>query len=909
MTTSLPAVDSTTVQSVRTGLTDAHQLRGEQVMATLGTDLVAGLSTVDAATRLDNVGPNRLTGEPPRPGWKVFVDQLRSGLFLILLAAAALAAVVGEVKNAAIIGVVILLNATIGFIQERKATRSLAALKQMLVPVAVVRRDGTIVTVNAEELVPGDVVALEAGARVPTDGRLLVAHDVEVDQSSLTGESEPVAKSADTLVGDVPLADRTNLLHAGTVVTRGRAEMVVVATGMNTEVGCIAGMLGSTPHPRTPLQVQLDGAGRRIAVIGIAAVALYSLVAAFRADALADIVVRGVALAVAAVPEGLPAVLALVLAVGVHRMAGNGAIVRRLASVETLGSATVVCTDKTGTLTRNRMTVRELGTSAQPLGSKPGSASVTRADVDRLLHRFVLCNDATGVGDQAVGDPMEVALVAAAAAHGIEVDAARAAAPRTAELPFDGTRKYMTTVHQAGGGRLLAVKGAPDVLLPYCTHALVDGSVVRLDENDRTRIDEMVNAMASRGLRVLAAAERTLECGRVEPWTADEVKAATEHLLFLGAVGIADPPREEAIKAVAVCQRAGIAVKMITGDHVSTAASIAAEVGITGRAVTGQQLDAMTLEELSDQVEDIGVFARVTPAHKVAIVTALAHRGHVTAMTGDGVNDAAALRAAHVGVAMGRTGTDVTKEAADLVLTDDNFATIVGAVRQGRGIYENVVKFIRFQLTTNIAAILTFVTALLLGLPAPMTAVQVLWVNLITDGPPALSLGVDRPSRRVMDRPPRSTSEKILSWERLWRMGLTAGVMAAGTLTVLFLAERATTTAYATTLAFTTFVLFQVFNALSVRAEYESAFSRDLPQNRWLMGSLAAVVALQALVVYAPVLQDLFGTVAIRPLDWIAATGVALLALVVGETDKALRRRRHRRGVGRRSELKADSLG
>ncbi|GAB2856890.1 cation-translocating P-type ATPase [Nocardioides pacificus] len=874
----------------------AHLLDSAMVADELGVDPAYGLTDAQVALRLEQFGPNRLAEKPPRAGWRVFGDQLRSGLFLILLAAAVLASLVGDFKDAAIIGVVVLINATIGFVEERKATRSLAALKQLLVAMAPTRRDHALVTVPSAELVPGDVVVLDAGTRVPADGRLLEAHDAAVDQSSLTGESMPVVKRTETLVGEVALADRTNMLHAGTVLVRGRSELLVTATGMHTEVGKIAGMLSDTVSPRTPLQRQLDVAGRRIALIGIAAVILYSAAAALRGEELADIALRGVALAVAAVPEGLPAVLALVLAVGVHRMADHGAIVRRLASVETLGSATVICTDKTGTLTCNQMTVRQLTTATETVGEQvddPGTAQ-------RLLSAFALCNDAAGVGADAVGDPMEVALITAAAEHGLDVPTLRTSAPRVAELPFSAEAKYMATAHPRDAGIVdLMAKGAPDVLLRRCGRALVNGTEVRLDNGLRTQILQAVEEMASAGLRVLAAADAHAVAAPPE-WTTKALAGAAQDLVFLGIAGIADPPRREAVEAVALCHRAGIAVKMITGDHVATAAAIAAEVGITGRAITGEQLDTMSASELESLVDDLGVFARVTPAHKVAIVAALTAGGHVTAMTGDGQNDAAAVRAAHVGVAMGRTGTDVTKEAADLVLTDDNFATIVRAVRQGRGIYDNIVKFIRFQLTTNIAAILTFVAAVLAGLAAPMTAVQVLWVNLITDGPPALALGLDRPNQGTMDRPPRPPNERILSWPRLTRMAIIAAVMAAGTLTVLASVDQSRGIPYATTLAFTTFVLFQVANAFNVRSEHESAFSSAVPINLSLLGSLALVVALQVLVVHVSVAQDLFATVALDPMHWVAATGIASLALLTGEIDKAIRRRsaarRHRVG-------------
>lgn len=869
---------------------EPYQQDTRAVAAGLDVDLAIGLTDDQVRERLERNGHNRLAEPPRRPAWKVFIDQFRSVLFAILLGAAALAVLVGDGTDAAIIVAVVVINAVIGFVQEGKATRSLAALKSMLVPVATARRGGELTAVAADDLVPGDVVALEAGSRVAADGRLLSAHDLAVDQSSLTGESEPVRKTTAPLDGDLPLADRSNIVHAGTLVVRGRGEMIVTATGMSTEVGRIAWMLASTPQPRTPLQIQLDGTGRRIAAIGIAAVLVYSVAAALRGETLEDILMRGVALAVAAVPEGLPAVLALVLAIGVHRMARRGAIVRRLASVETLGSATVICTDKTGTLTRNRMTVRGLSPAADMLDGPPAVDD----DRARLLRALVLCNDAAVTGGQALGEPMEAALVQFALDSGADVDGLRAAAPRCAEVPFSAERKFMLTFHDDGpagsgtsGTASLIVKGAPDVLLRLCSHARVGGHVVALDDPLRTRLADHVERMGSDGLRVLAAAEKSHVSVAAH---GEQLDRAANDLILLGVVGISDPPRPEAIDAVAECHRAGIAVKMITGDHVATAAAIGAEVGIKGRAVTGEQLDAMTPEELRDSVDGIGVFARVSPAHKVAIVNALTERGHVAAMTGDGQNDAAAIRAAHVGVAMGRTGTDVTKEAADLVLTDDNFATIASAVRQGRGIYDNIVKFVRFQLTTNIAAIATFIIAVALGLPAPMTAVQVLWVNLIADGPPALALGLDRPDRHGMDRPPRSATERILSWPRLWRMAVTGLIMALGTLAVLAVAEPDRGTAYATTLAFTTFVLFQVVNAFNVRSEHSSAFSRSHPLNGWLLVSLVVVVLVQALVVYVPALQSIFGTVPLDPMHWLIALAIASVVLVVGEIDKLITR-------------------
>ncbi len=886
----------------RPGGAPPHAREAAAVARDLGVDPARGLSQEEVATRVAAWGPNRLRETPPRAAWLVFTDQLRSGLFLILLAAAVLAALVGDLKDAAIIAVVMLLNATIGFAQERKATRSLAALRQLLVPMTTVRREGAPATVPSADIVPGDVVVLDAGSRVPADGRLLAAHDVAVDQSSLTGESEPVAKHRRPVTAGATLADRTDMLHAGTVVVRGRAELLVTATGMSTEVGRIAGMLAATPPPRTPLQRQLDQAGRRIALIGVLAVVLYSGAAWWRGDPWADIVLRGVALAVAAVPEGLPAVLALVLALGVHRMAAHGAIVRRLASVETLGSATVICTDKTGTLTRNRMTVREVVPAGSALATDDlpeGRPATQPDDRRRLLTAFVRCSDAGGAGDDLVGDPMETALRVAALAEGLDPVASFAAAPRLAEQPFSAERKYMATLHRHDDGSLeLLAKGAPDVLLPRCSHAWVGGRPVPLDVAGRTGLLAAVERQAAEGRRVLAAASAPVD--RPEGgWDTDRLLDAAGELVFLGFVGIADPPRPEAVDAVGLCHRAGIEVKMITGDHVATAAAIAAEVGIPGRAVTGDKLDAMTVDELAEAIDDIGVFARVTPAHKVAIVAALTARGHVTAMTGDGQNDAAAVRAAHVGVAMGRTGADVTKEAADLVLTDDNFATIVRAVRQGRGIYDNILKFIRLQLTTNVAAILTFVVAVVAGLPAPMTAVQVLWVNLITDGPPALALGLDRPDSRTMSRRPRRPDERILSLPRLARLTLTAAVMAAGTLAALAATDHQHGTAYATTFAFTTFVLFQVVNALNVRTEDVSALSRSLPVNPVLLGSLALVVVLQVLAVELPIAQGVFGTVALEPLHWAAATGLASLALVVGELDRAVRRRRDTRRARR----------
>jgi Ca2+-transporting ATPase len=894
-----------------------HSRELADVARRLEVDHRLGLDPAQVQERLRHNGPNAIISAPRRPAVLRLLDQFRSLLVVVLLCAAVLAGVVGDLKDALVITVVLLINGVIGFVQENRAERSLEALREMLSPTARVRRGGAVAVVDATTLVPGDVVLLEPGDRVPADGRLAVAEGLEVDESALTGESQPVRKGVVPVVppasgGDVPLADRTSMAYMNTTVTRGRAELVVTATGMTTQVGSIADMLSSAVEPRTPLQVQLDGVGRRIALIGGVAVAAYAVVSLLRGDDLAALALSAVALAVATVPEGLPAVLALTLALGVQRMARRGAIVKRLASVETLGAATVVCTDKTGTLTLNQMTARQLAVAGRrlavsgegylPVGEiRPagGDPALPGQHLEEMLQGLVLANDAAldaGRGT-IVGDPTEGALVVLAAKAGIDVEALRLQHPRVAEIPFDAARKWMATAHAAqpphdddAGGVLVQVKGAPDVLLSRSRRVLTTAGDAELDDARRRRIEADVAELAGQGLRVLGAARV-----RLDPET--QLDDTLDGLTFVGLVGIADPPRPETREAVTLCRRAGVAVKMITGDHRDTAAAIAHELGIQGEVVTGAELDAMGETELSERVASIGVFARVDPEHKVAIVRALAARGEIVAMTGDGVNDAAALRSAHMGVAMGGTGTEVTKEAGDMILTDDNFATIVRAVRAGRSIYDNVVTFVRFQLSTNIGAILSFLGATAAGLPAPLTAIQVLWVNIIMDGPPAMALGVDPPGPDLMSRPPRARDEQILGRRRLASMFRAGVVMAAGTLGVLTAARAAWGEPVALTMAFTTFVLLQFFNALNARSARRSVFGRHLFTNRWLWGSFGVVIALQVLIVHWVPAMSVFGTVSLGAVHWALCVAVAASILVIEELVKLAGRARRQRAV------------
>ncbi len=867
----------------------------DDLRASLGTVGDAGLPSEVAAARLASHGRNELAEAPPRRPLLLFIDQFRNPLVLILVGAAVLAGLVGDLKDTVVIAVVLLLNATLGWAQEMKAQRSLTALKSMLVATARVRRDGAVLEVPAAELVPGDLVLVEAGDRVPADAVLVEEVNLEVDESTFTGESTPVDKTVGEVDADTPLADRVNALAMNTVVTRGRGVALVVATGMDTELGRVSGMLQEAEVGQTPLQRQLHGLGQRLGLVALVAVAIYMTLSLLRGTPLADTLLESVALAVAAIPEGLPAVVTVTLAVGTSQLAKRGAIVKRLASVETLGATSVICSDKTGTLTMNQMTVRELWAGGRHYDVSGEGYSVTGEitrdgtpaadEVVGLLTAVARCND-SHIDDsgKVLGDPMEGALLVVAAKGGVDPEATRAAAPRLAEVPFDSTLKLMATFHeeqpdQWGPLARMEVKGAADVLLAR--------SVATDDE--RAEIEAAMVAMAERGLRVLMVAERTVPASSLE--VADPVDLLAD-LEVVGLIGLLDPPRPEARDAIALCRRAGITVKMITGDHVVTAAAIAADLGIEGEAVTGAQLDAMDDDELLARLPHIGVVARVAPEHKVRMVRALRDEGHVVAMTGDGVNDAPALRNADIGVAMGITGTEVTKEAADMVLTDDNFATIVRAVREGRTIYDNIVKFVRFQLSTNLGAIMSLVGAQLAGLPTPFSAIQVLWINLIMDGPPAMALGVDPPAQDTMQRRPRDPKAAILSTRRLSVLISYGVVMAVGTLGVLAWSDANGTEEHALALAFTTFVLFQIFNVFNARAEQASVFSRDLFTNSKLWMALGGVVALQVAAVHFDPVQDIFGTADLALVDWAVAIGVASTILWYDEIRKAILRRR-----------------
>ena len=875
-----------------------HTQTSDEACTSLDVHPAGGLTPDEVSRRLAIHGENRLTEARPRPAWLKFLDQFRNFLAIVLLLAAVLAWGVGDLKDAVVILIVVVFNASLGFYQEHRAEQTLAALKGMLAARARVRRSGQVVELEATRLVPGDIVLLEAGDRVPADGRLLVAHALEVEEAALTGESHAVGKSTAALAAtDLPLGDRLNMLYMNTVVTRGRAEMLVTATGMDTEMGRLAGMIAATPESDTPLQIQLDTLGKKLAAIAGAVVTLIFILDFARGLPWTQAAMTAVALAVAAIPEGLPAVVTVTLAIGMWRMAKNRAILKKLAAVETLGSTTVICSDKTGTLTLNQMTARAgwfAGRRFSVSGEGYGAEGEIRLDgpghdLRPLLLPMALCTDSRVSDGSLIGDPTEGALWVLAQKGGLDPAYEQAEQPRIAEIPFDSAHKFMATFHHDGVTVAMYVKGAPDVLLARSTAWLDAGSEASLDDAGRVRLEAENEHLANQALRVLAVARRLIPARDFDP--AGDLMAWTQGWTFLGLAGLMDPPRSEAKQAIAQCRQAGVQVKMITGDHKLTAAAIGRELGLAGEVVSGAELDAMTDAELTRRIDHIDVFARVSPAHKVRIVETLKADGHVAAMTGDGVNDAPALKAADIGVAMGITGTAVTKEAATLVLTDDNFATLVRAVQEGRVVYDNIVKFVRFQLSTNIGAILTVLVATLLGWSAPFTAIQLLWINIIMDGPPAMALGIEPARPGIMREPPRRQSEQILTGGRLVGLALYGVTMMAGTLFMFQHGLAAQELTYALTLAFTTFVLFQFFNAFNARAEHGSAFNANFFRNGKLWLALAGVLALQVMAVHWPPAQALFGTVDLRLSDWLLATAVASSVLLLDEARKRLWKR------------------
>ncbi len=871
-----------------------HAETAEIVASRLAVDPATGLTAAEAQARLQRHGPNRLAEPAPRPVWLKFLDQFRSFLVIVLLGAAVLAGAVGDLKDAVVIAIVVFINALLGFFQEHRAEAALAALKNMLAPIARVRRDGQAALVEAANLVPGDVLLLEAGDRIPADARVIAAHGAEVAEAALTGESHAVAKTPLAVAANAVLAERGSIVFMNTVVTRGRIEALVTATGMATEMGRLAGLLAETAESATPLQVQLDRLGKRLAAIAGAVVGLIFVIGVLRGDDLVTTAMTAIALAVAAIPEGLPAVVTVTLALGMHRMAKRHAIVKKLAAVETLGCTTVICSDKTGTLTLNQMTARRLYYRGQRFAVSgegyDGTGAITAEDGQdapdflSLMAPATLCADARIRDGQLIGDPTEGALLALAAKGGATAEALGRHSPRIAEIPFDSAHKFMATFHHDGTVVRMWVKGAPDVLLARAGHWLGGDGEAPMDDAGRELFAMENAALAEQAIRVLAVAGRAIPAHDFDP--AGDLLAWADDLTLIGLIGIIDPPRPEAREAIRVCQVAGVAVKMITGDHRATAAAIARDLGLSGEVHEGRELEGLDAATVAALVERTAVFARVAPEHKMRIVEALKARGQVVAMTGDGVNDAPALKTADIGVAMGITGTEVTKEAATLVLTDDNFATIVGAVKEGRTIYDNIVKFVRFQLSTNIGAILTVLGAPLFGLPTPFTAIQILWVNIIMDGPPAMTLGVEPAREGIMQTPPRAPEAAILTGARLLRLGIFGLIMAAGTLGAYVWGHAHGGHDYAVTLAFTTFVLFQFFNIFNARAEHGSAFNRQFFSNGKLWLALAAVVLLQVVVVHWGPAQAIFDTVDLNLNDWVLSAAIASSTLLVEEAHK-----------------------
>lgn len=861
-----------------------------------------GLTGPEAGRLRAEHGPNELQAAHRISPWEILFQQFKNVLIVILLVATVLSAFLGHGIEAVAITVIVLFAVLLGFAQEYRAERAIEALRRMAAPTATVLRDGEEVEVPARDLVPGDVILLRAGDKIPADARLIEAVNLQIEEAALTGESVPVEKHAAPLAGgEAPLGDRKNIAYAGTTASYGRGRAVVVATGMNTEFGKIAQMLQTVETGKTPLQENLDRVGHMLARVAFAVVAVIVALGLFRGQPIIEMLIFGIALAVAVVPEALPAVVTISLALGVQRLVKRNALMRRLPAVETLGSTSVICSDKTGTLTKDEMTVRRIftdgrtydvtGEGYEPRGgfSYAGEPVEPPSQLTLLLRAAALDSDShivynDGEGRWHVkGDPTEGALVVAAAKAGLKKADLESQFPRVNEIPFTSETKRMTTLHSGPEGMVAYSKGAPEIILPSCVRQMTADGEAELDAAGREAILEAARQMAGQALRVIAVSSK-----------ADAAIENAEHqMTFLGLAGMIDPPRPEAKAAIHTCELAGIKPVMITGDHPLTAKAVARELGLlkTDRVVSGAELEAMGVSEFEGQVEDIEVYARVSPAHKLRVVTALQKMGHVVAMTGDGVNDAPALKKADIGIAMGITGTDVTKEAAAMTLTDDNFASIVAAVEEGRHIFGNIKKYLMYLLSSNIGEIVLMAAAMLFGMPLPLSAVQILYVNLATDGLPALALAVDPPESDLMRRQPRKPRAGIFTrpvvilmivgglWSAAVNLGLFAWALNSGR-----------SIKEAMTMTFVSLVLIQFFKAYNFRSDRHSVLIRPFA-NRWLNWAILWEAALLALVVYLPVLHKPFGTFALTLIDWTIVVIIALTITPVLELAKWMERR------------------
>ncbi|MFB9330572.1 calcium-translocating P-type ATPase, SERCA-type [Paenibacillus aurantiacus] len=916
-----------------------HQMGTEELAQSLRASLDSGLSQAEAAERLVSGGRNELSEGKKVSPVALFFNQFKDFMVLVLLGATLVSGLLGEYLDAITIVAIIVINAILGFVQEFRAEKSLRALKELSAPAAKVLRDGVVKAIPASELVPGDIVLLESGDRIPADLRLIETSSCYAEESALTGESVPVGKHCQPISAeDIPLGDQKNTGFMGTMITRGSAKGIVIRTGMATEMGKIAELIQQTETMDTPLQHRLEQLGKILIVVALGLTVMVVVAGILHGQPPYEMFLAGVSLAVAAIPEGLPAIVTIALALGVQRMIKRRAIVRKLPSVETLGCASVICSDKTGTLTQNKMTVtriwiggRELdvtGEGYEPQGAvfEAGKPVDVKQDqsLRRLLQVAALCNNAQliqsepegeskrGKKGQPVvqaeewtlkGDPTEGALTVLAAKLGVSAKSLESLYKREKEFSFDSERKRMSVLVTHQGGRLVCTKGAPDVLMEQCSYVLWDGKVVPFTPTLKQKVNAAGEAMAQQALRVLGFAYRDLrQTDRYE--SEDDVEC---QLIFVGLTGMIDPPRKEVRDSIATCRRAGIKTVMITGDHQLTAEAIAGQLGIIprgGLTLSGQQLAAMDEEKLDSVVDNVYVYARVSPEHKLRIVKALQRKGHVVAMTGDGVNDAPAIKAADIGIAMGITGTDVSKEASSLVLSDDNFATIVSAIEEGRGIYENIRKFIRYLLASNVGEILTMFLAMMAGLPLPLVPIQILWVNLVTDGLPAMALGVDQAEKDLMQHKPRSAKENIFARRLGWKIisrGILIGVCTLGAfwLTLREDPGNPAKLVEAQTVAFATLVMAQLIHVFDCRSS-RSIFHRNIFQNKYLVLAVLSSLLLMIGVLYIEPLQPIFKTVPIGFREWclvLVAAGIPTFLMgigsVLGTTEKKKKNNRN----------------